>query len=211
VMSAMRRREFFGIVGGAAAWPLASRAQQPAGMPVVGHLASGPPDTQVPNSFHAGLNDMGYVEGRNVAIETRATERPEQLSMLASELVRQRVAVIYASNTANATQAAKAATSAIPIVFANASDPVKIGLVASLNRPGGNVTGVTYFGSELGAKRLELLRELVPSAASIAVLTNPTNLRSDGDVADSEAAALKLGLTLRVVRASAAAEIEGAF
>ena len=182
----MKRRSFITLLGGAAAaLPRAARPQQ--AMPVIGWLDSGPPSTEIPAAFRKGLSEMGYVEGRNVAIEFRVTEQYDQLSALATDLVRRRVAVICASSTANAAQAAKAATTTIPIVFINASDPVKIGLVASLNRPGGNVTGVTLFGSELGAKRLEMLRELVPHATAIAVLTKTQSVGAWPDCRDLRA------------------------
>jgi putative tryptophan/tyrosine transport system substrate-binding protein len=157
------------------------------------------------------MNEVGFVEGRNVAVEVRATDRYDQLLAFAAELVRRQVDVIYAFGTANSAQAAKAATATIPIVFANGSDPVSLGLVASISRPGGNVTGVTFFSGTLVAKRLEFLRELVPQAVTIAFLVNPTNARNEIDKASMQAAARSLGQQLIVLTASTAAEIDAAF
>jgi hypothetical protein len=201
----MRRRELIAGLGSAAAWPLAARAQQPA-MPVIGILRPGsavrPPDNP---AFFQGLSEMGYVEGRNVAIEFRGAEQYDQLVALAADLVRLKVAVIYASTTANSAMAAKAATTTIPIVFGNGSDPIRVGLVPSLSRPGGNITGVTYFISEVLPQRLQYLRELVPAAAvgTIAFLTNPINPLSKPDTSDILAAAQKIGQQIRVLTASA--------
>ena len=207
----MRRREFMTVLSGAAvAWPLAARAQQPA-MPVVGLLSGAGQPSQMFAAFWLGMNEMGFVEDRNVALEVRATDRYDQLPAFAAELVRRQVDVIYAFGTANSAQAAKAATATIPIVFANGSDPVSLGLVASMSRPGGNVTGVTFFSSTLVAKRLELLRELVPQAVTLAFLVNPTNARSDIDKANMQAAARSVGQQLTVLSASTAAELDAAF
>ena len=174
----MRRRELLAALGSAAvAWPLAARAQQPA-MPVVGFLGSVSPDLYAIRlrAFHQGLKEQGFVEGQNLAIEYRWAEgHNNRLPGLAAELVRRQVNVIAAGGGTPSAVAAKAATSTIPIVFAVAVDPVTIGLVASLNRPGGNMTGITDLNVEVGPKRLELLRELLPKATNIALLVNPTN------------------------------------
>jgi putative ABC transport system substrate-binding protein len=211
----MRRREFITLLGGAAAaWPLAAGAQQRPAMPVIGILsASGPtipPNDLLSAAFRKGLNEMGYVEGRNVAVEYReAAGQYDRLPALAAELVRRQVTVIYAIGNANSAQAAKAATATIPIVFQNGSDPIKVGLVTSMNRPGGNLTGVVYFSSTLVAKRLEMLRELVPQATVIGFLTNPTNLISD--TTDVQAAARSVGQQMTVLNASTVDEIDRAF
>ena len=195
-MLGMRRREFISLLGGAAAaWPLAARAQQPA-MPVVGFLNSASPGAWKPylEAFRQGLNEAGYVEGRTVATEYRwADGQYERLPSLAADLVRRKVALIVATGDTPASLAAKAATKTIPIVFATGFDPVKLGIVASLNRPGGNVTGVNQFVSQMEGKRLGLLRELVPSAALIAVLLNPNNPPSATQLKDVQEAARALG------------------
>jgi putative tryptophan/tyrosine transport system substrate-binding protein len=177
----MRRRAFITIVVGTLAWSFATHAQQPT-MPVIGFLGSALPDqyTIRLRAFHQGLKEAGYVEGQNVAIEYRwAEDEYNRLASLAAELVHRQVAVIVAGGGTPSAMAAKAATATIPIVFAIAVDPVKIGFVANLNRPGGNLTGVTSLNVDVGQKRLELLRELLPTASIIAVLSNPTSQISE--------------------------------
>ena len=211
----MKRREFIALLGGAAAaWPLAARAQQPA-MPVIGFLDSRSPDAFADRlrGFRQGLKDTGYVEGENVAIEYRWAENQfDRLPELAAELVRRQVAVIVASGGAAAAFAAKAATTTIPIVFIVGEDPVRLGLVASLARPGGNLTGINFLSGELTAKRLELLRELVPGAARVAVLVNPANAaNTETTLRDVEPAARAMGLQIQVLNASTSREIDAAF
>jgi ABC-type uncharacterized transport system substrate-binding protein len=209
----VKRRDFFTLLGGAAAaWPLAAHAQQPA-MPVIGFLHPTSPDTIEGRlrGFHRGLKDAGYVEGENVAIAYRWAEGQfDRLPELAAELVRRQVAVIVAPS-GGAPLAAKAATMTIPIVFAVGEDPVRLGLVASLARPGGNVTGINFFNYELVAKRLELLRELVPGATRVALLVNPTNALTESTLRDVEAAARTIGLEVQVLKASTSGEINTAF
>jgi putative tryptophan/tyrosine transport system substrate-binding protein len=210
----IQRREFIFVLGGAAAaWPVAARAQQSA-MPVIGFLHSRSPDTNADRlrAFGQGLKDTGYVEGENVAIEYRWAEgQNDRLPALAADLVRRQVAVIVAGASITAS-VAKTATTTIPIVFLAAEDPVKLGLVASLARPGGNLTGINFFSAELTAKRLELLRELVPGAARVAVLVNPANpTTTESTLRDVEPAARTMGLQIQVLNASTSREINAAF
>ena len=206
----IRRRQFIVTLGSAAAWPLAARAQQ--AVPVVGFLNSAPPEAfpERLRAFHRGLKDTGFVEGENVAIVYRWGENQiDRLPELAADLVRRRVAVI-AVNTPAALPA-KAATASIPIVFLLNEDPVRTGLVASLARPGGNLTGVNSVGGELTAKRLELLRELVPSVARVAVIVSPVSLTTETTLRDVEPAARAMGLQTDILNASTSREIDAAF
>jgi putative tryptophan/tyrosine transport system substrate-binding protein len=208
------RRKFLATLGGAAAaWPLAARAQQ-AAMPVIGFFHSGSPSGRRPRlaAFHAGLGEAGYVEGQNVAIEYRwAENRYERLPALATDLVQRRVALIATPASIYAVLAAKAATSTIPIVFGVGDDPVKLGLVASLNRPGGNATGVNYFTAYLGPKRLGLLHEPLPRGGVVAVLVNPNNPVANSAIAELRAPAAAVGRTVEIFRASNGDEINRAF
>jgi ABC-type uncharacterized transport system substrate-binding protein len=209
----MKRREFMTLVGGtAAAWPVTARAQQPA-MPVIGFMNNGTlkGSEQQAAAFRQGLIEMGYIEGQNVTIEYRLAEgHDDRLPALAADLVRRRVSVIAATSTP-AALVAKAATATIPIVFETAGDPIKLGLVASLNRPGGNVTGVTQLSSELVAKRVGLLHDLIPAAKIIGLLVNPTDPRTETQTKDTQEAAQALGLQIHLLNASTEAEIGAAF
>jgi putative tryptophan/tyrosine transport system substrate-binding protein len=209
----VNRRDFITLLGGAAAWPLAARAQQSA-MPVIGFLSSLQPSDQarIMAPFHRGLAEVGWFEARNVTIEYRwAQSQFERLPALATDLVKRQVTVIAAISGTPSVLAAKAATTTIPIVFGMGSDPVAFDLVASLNRPGGNVTGATFFTVALGEKRLGLVREMVPNATVIAVLVNPTNPVSAADAANVQAAAHAIGQRVRVLSASTSVEIDAAF
>jgi putative tryptophan/tyrosine transport system substrate-binding protein len=215
--AAIKRRTLVALLGGAAvasAWPFAARAQQRA-MPVIGFLEQRSPDINPDflRAFHRGLKDAGFVERENVAIEYRwAENQMDRLPALAADLVRRRVAVIATAGGPVSALAAKAATATIPIVFAVASDPVGLSLVASLARPGGNLTGISFFNTELVAKRLELLRELVPAATRVAVLVNPTSpANTETTLRDVEAAARSLGLHIQIFNASTSHEIDAVF
>jgi putative ABC transport system substrate-binding protein len=211
----MRRRDFIkSIVGAALAWPLTARAQQ-SPSPVIGFLSSGSWDgdniRRLP-PFRQGLGEVGYIEGQNIAIEYRGADNQlDRLAALAADLARRRVSLIAAGGSPVSALAAKSATSTIPIVFANASDPVRIGLVASLGRPGGNVTGVTQLSSELEAKRLGLLRELVPVATSVAILVNPARPDAETQSSLAQEAAQTLGLKLHILKAISESDFDPIF
>ena len=206
----MRRREFIAGLGSAAAWPLTSLAQQSA-VPVIGYLVTGSPLPREEHvaAFRQGLSETGFVEGRNVTIDYRFPTY-DQLPELATELVRRRVAVIATSGL-QAALAAKAATTTIPIVFRTGGDPVQYGLVASFNRPGGNITGINDIGEDLGAKRLGLLRDLMPAALRFAMLVDPKTFTTEAAITDVRAAAAAIGLPIEVVTASTNNEIDAAF
>jgi putative ABC transport system substrate-binding protein len=212
-MLPLKRREFISLLGGAAAWPRAARAQQ-ASMPAIGFLESksARDSRQTVAAFHRGLNEAAFIEGQNVAIEYRwADNQHDRLPTLAADLVRRKVAVIAAPDTASAL-AAKAATTTIPIVFNTSADPVAVGLVASFNRPGGNVTGITSLNSEVASKRLELLHEVVPKASTIGLLVNQANPQlAHVYIADMQAASRSLALQILVLNASSNDEIDEAF
>jgi ABC-type uncharacterized transport system substrate-binding protein len=208
----MKRREFLTLLGAAAAWPLAARAQQP--MPVIGFLDSGSAGGMTANlaGFHKGLAETGYTEGKNLAIEYRwAQGRYDQLPALAADLVQRQVAVIAATRSSAPAVAAKAATSTIPIVFQTGSDPAKEGLVASINRPGGNVTGATRLTTSLVQKRLGLLSDLVPDMAVVALLSNPAGPQTPEQVREMEEPVRARGLALHVAKASTDADLDTAF
>jgi putative tryptophan/tyrosine transport system substrate-binding protein len=213
-MSDMRRREFITLLGGAAVgWPLAARAQQPA-MPVIGYLGPESPAVFASRvrAFRQGLGETGYAEGRNVAIEFRWAEgQHNRLPALAADLVGRQVAVIVAPGGAPGALAAKSATTTIPIVFEMGADPIAIGLVGNLNRPGGNLTGVSSLNVQVTPKRLEILHEAVPTAAEVAVLVNPTSPTADSQLRNLQAAARALGLQLHVLHASAERDFDTVF
>jgi putative ABC transport system substrate-binding protein len=209
----MRRRKFITLLGGAAAWPLAARAQQPA-MPVIGYLNAGTPaPTGFPvAAFRQGLSEAGFVEGRNVAIEYRWAEgHYDRLPALAADLVRSRVAVIAATGSPAAGLAAKTATTSIPIVFSSGSNPVKLGLVSSLSRPDGNLTGVNLYSAELITKQLDLLHELLPQAGNVAVLVNPAAPYVVLEAEDARAAVRAHGQKLEIMQASTQRDIDASF
>jgi putative ABC transport system substrate-binding protein len=210
----MRRREFVAGLGGAVAWPLAAGAQRPT-VPVIGFLDRRSPEALADrlHAFRQGLKDSDYVEGENVLVEYRwAQNQPDRLPALAAELTRVPVAVIVASGGTAVASAAKAATTTIPVVFLSPEDPVKLGLVASLARPGGNLTGINFFGTELTARRLELLREMVPAATRVAVLVNPANVtNTESTLRDVIPAARAIGVQINVLHTSSSREIDAAF
>ena len=210
----MRRRKFITLLGGAAAaWPLIARAQQTA-MPVIGflHTQSAEPFSFQTDPFRNGLAESGFIQGRNVAVEYRwARGQYDRLPALAADLVRQQVAVIATGGGVVSARAAKSATSTIPIVFITGGDPVKLGLVASLNRPGSNMTGISPFISVLGAKRLELLREVAPSSSVIAILFNPNSPEAETVVSDAQTAARSVGQQIIILTAAAEDDFDRAF
>jgi putative ABC transport system substrate-binding protein len=208
------RREFLTLLGGGAAWPFPARAQQPA-MPVVAFITNGSPDDSAPvaAAFRKGLNETGYVEGQNVTVEYHYLEgQYDRLPALAADLVRRRVAVIATPANVPAALAAKAATATVPIVFGVSEDPVQLGLVASLARPGGNVTGINFFAGELVAKRLRLLHDLLPKAVRVAVLLNPANAAiAESALRAMQEAAPTIGLKIQILNATTIGEIDAAF
>jgi putative ABC transport system substrate-binding protein len=209
----MNRRAVIAALGSAATWPVVAKAQQPA-MPVIGFLgsASPVPFARMTAAFRQGLKESGFVEGQNLAIEYRWAEgQYDRLPSLAADLVERRVAVILASGGGAPTRAAKAATATIPIVFTTAYDPVTIGLVSSLGHPEGNVTGVTFFAGSLGAKRLEILHEVLPQAAMVVMLANPSNPIADAEVKEVQTAAKTLGMQLQVLPGSTERDIDAVF
>ena len=211
----MKRRDFITLLGSAAAaWPLAARAQQTTRVPVIGFLSGGSARGQInpvyDTAFRRGLRENGFVEGYNVGIDYQITDSYDQLPAMAQDLVRRRVAVIVAAG-ASAVQPARAATSTIPIVFSAGIDPVALGLVSSLNRPGGNITGVTNLSIELGPKRLQLLHEIAPTGADLAALLNPVDSNAEGQVKDLQDAARSLGVTLHIFRAGSERDFESVF
>jgi putative tryptophan/tyrosine transport system substrate-binding protein len=207
----MRRREFVGLIGGGAAWPLVARAQQ--AKPVIGFLSSGSSEQSAEGlqAFRSGLGEGGYIEGRNVFIEYRWGDGYDRLAAMASDLVQRKVTAIVAASGVPSAKAAKAATDTLPILFFVGGDPVAFGIVDSLNRPGGNITGVTNLNFELGQKRLELLHEMVPGATRIALLVNPVTPLAEPMAKDLETVARSMGLEFHVERATSEKEIETAF
>ena len=211
VSDRLRRRELIALLGSAAVWPLAARGQQP-GIPVIGFLHSAAPHTYpaMLAAFHQGLKETGYVEGQNIAIEYRwAEDRYDRLTSMAADLVSRQVITIFANGPS--VPSAKAATTTIPIVFTAGFDPIKHGLVASLSRPGGNLTGVSILNVELVPKRLDLVRELVPAAANVAVLVNPANPNADSISQEIQGAGRALGLEIHLLQASTEGELDAAF
>jgi putative ABC transport system substrate-binding protein len=210
----LRRRDFITLLGGAAiAWPLAARAQQPA-LPVIGYLGAQSPAAFASRvaAFRQGLGEVGYVEGRNVTIEFRWAEgQHDKLPALAADLVARQVAVIVAPGGAPAALAAKSATKTIPIVFEMGADPIAIGLVGNLNRPEGNITGISSLNVEVTPKRLEILRDLIPTATAVAVLVNPTSPTADQQVKSLQEPARALGLQLHILHASVERDFDGVF
>ena len=208
----MRRRDFIGLVGGVASWPVTTRAQQP--MPIIGWLSARSANDSVNalKNFHKGLAESGYSEGRNVAIEYRwADGKFDRLRALADDLVQRRVAVLVAVAGGQTPYAARSATSTIPIVFGIGQDPVRAGLVANINRPGGNVTGATFSTAHLGAKRLGLLRELAPNAETVALIVNQNSDQGKSQIQDVSAAAQQLGQRLVILKGSSDTELEASF